>query len=84
MKRKETTITVDEWLKELERLGREAKDDGGALTVFEIETQMGRSDKWIRRRLKIGIADGCIEVIRKTIRSIDGRMVSVAAYRVKR
>jgi hypothetical protein len=74
-------VSFDEWIAEIEKLERrsEIKD---AFTCSEICLALRRSPKWIQGKLRLGIQEGRIEVVRKRLRDISGRNVMVPAYRL--
>lgn len=61
-----------------------APSDDGFLTTREIAEKVGRKSQWVQERLRELQGRGLLEVGRKTLASIDGRAMSVAAYRVKK
>lgn len=75
-----TTITRDEWLAELERVGIGKDADG--MTTDEMARATGRSLKWVRDSVRELLRAGRWEQAgTKTIARIDGRPTSVTAYR---
>jgi len=77
------SITHDQWLAELERVRCPPDDtDTGGLTTAEIAMQIGRSTRWVREAIHIGILAGQWELVgRKRIAAIDGRVCHSAVYR---
>jgi len=73
-------ITHDEWLAELERCGAFSGDEGA--TVTEIAASTGRSDKWVRNRLRTGLADGSVAMGRAPRERLDGLTARVPVYRL--
>lgn len=55
--------------------------DNGALTSEEIAEALGVSANTARRWLRPLLRSGKVDVVRKIIRSVDGRVQPVTAYR---
>lgn len=77
-----TTITVDEWLAEMERLTAAKRSDDG-LTAEELAEAAGCTVKKMRERLRKVAAAGRLVVGTKLITRIDGRPNPVPAYRLR-
>ena len=73
-------ITHDEWLVELERCGAFSGDEGA--TVAEIAASTERSEKWVRARLRTGLADGSVVMGRAPRGRLDGLTTRVPVYRL--
>ena len=79
----DTSITVEEWLAELNRLAA-GSSDNGALTTREIAQRTGRSEPWVRRMLRAAIGAGRVESCKKMIVQISGIPRLTEAYRLVR
>ena len=75
-------ITVEEWLAELERITRNEPE---GMTVAEIADATGIAARKLRDRIRVGIKSGaCRCVGRKSVTSIDGRVMPSPAYQFSR
>lgn len=83
MKRKPVTITVEEWLEELSRLGQLFDTDAEALTVKEIAEKLGRCREWVMKQLRTAAQKGRLVVVKKKIQAISGHVATVPAYKIK-
>lgn len=78
-----TKITFDEWAAELERASRHVASDDG-LTAEELCCHLAKSPGTVRRILKALHAEGRVVVGRRSIRTLDGRMLPVPVYKIKK
>ena len=77
-------IGYEEWLAEMERLGRESPSSSGLLTVNEIAEVRGETIGIVRDKLKRASCTGNLIVGRKRVTRIDGMSTLVPAYRIKK
>lgn len=75
--------TVDELLAELESVLRSDDAPEGYYTVTEISARMGVGRVAVQRRLQALAQTGRLDFVRVTRSSIDGRAMSVPAYRIR-
>lgn len=76
-------ITVEEWLAELESLGVNGDNATDALTALELAETLGKPVTRVRQALAQIARSGRLEVVRRSSTTIDGRAITVPAYRVK-
>jgi hypothetical protein len=58
-------------------------DQSGAMTVWQMEQETGRSKNWIRTKLRLLYEAGRVECVRVPRTMLDGRKSSAPAYRLK-
>ena len=71
-------IHFEEWLKMLEDI--KEKNNENAFTVRELCEYTGRSDKWVRDRIREGFKAGMVKLTYKKGIDMCGRALSVPAY----
>jgi hypothetical protein len=74
-------IHFEEWLAEIERLGRESKGEGA--TVRELAQATGKSEKLVREYLAKAKAAGRLVIGVAKRENLLGRMVTSPVYTVK-
>ena len=75
-------ITLDELLNELNKHGctLDQKTENDAKTVNELREEWDKSDAFVRTVLKKLSELGLLKVVRKTVKTIDGRTYRSPAY----
>jgi len=74
----ELDFTLEEFIKELEQEANLAE----GLTTQELKEITDMGETWIRGQLRRLKKDGRLIVVRKKVERIDGRTMTVPAYRI--
>ena len=77
-------VSTEEWLAELERLGRDSKTGEDAFTTEELSQKLGKGPLWVRAKLRDASRKGLIEFVKKQTMNLCGQLVWVPAYRPKK
>jgi hypothetical protein len=77
-------ITTEEWLAELEQLGRKSPATDGMLSVAEMCEMTGKSTRIIRDNLARAQSLGILEVGHRQCMRIDARTGKIPVYRICR
>ncbi len=75
-------VTVEEWLKELQRLATETPADNGFLTTSEMCEQLGKNKRLVIAMLHKAAAAGFLQTTSKRVKRMDGMLTTAPAYKV--